>query len=324
MKKILASLLAVAMMATTAMAADYTPGQKVEFDELAPGWSSTSTAPEKELHTDNYSITEVKWESGKALVESVKIDNDDNKLVVTLKKDYTNTKEKELKGTVKLREKGASKYHVLSIEGTVGYNQGEITIDADGYIAEFTPANDIVYTVKAEGNVPYGTLEFSADMAEVSVRVYEDEKYYLGYNVDPDRNVLLANADSDADMNFLNFEGNPTFNSTATVNFYETDEDSFIYEIKNGKLVKSGAKWDEDSASWVLKTKTLGSYVISDKELKSPAGNSGSDSSNSGSSGSGNGSVTNPDTGANDVVGVATALAVVSLVSAAALSLKKK
>ncbi len=321
MKKILASLLAVTMLATTAMAADYTPGQKVEFDELAPGWSSTSTPPEKELHTDNYSITDVKWESGKDLVESVKIDNDENKLVITLKKDYTSTKEKELKGTVKLREKGVSKYHVLSIEGTVGYNQSEITIDSDGYIAEFTPSNDVVYTVKAEGNVPYGTLEFSADMAEISVRVYEDEKYYLGFNVDPNRDVLLANADSDAEINFLNFEGTPTFNSTATVNFYETNEDSIIYEIKSGKLVKSAAKWDEDSGSWVLKTKTLGSYVISDKELKSPAGTSGSGSSGSGSSNSG--SVSNPDTGANDVVGVATALAVVTLVSAAALSLKK-
>ena len=319
MKKILSAVLAAAMLATTAMAATYTPGQKIKFDETTPGWSSVDpegTAPEKEIHSDNYSITEVKWESGKDMSDSVKIDNDENKVVVTLKQDYTSTKEKELKGTIKLRQKGVSKYHTMSIEGTVGYNQNEIIIDADGNISAFTPENGIVYTVKAAGNIPYGTLEFSADLAEISVRVYEKDKFYLGFNVDPNRDVLLANADSDAEMSFLNFTGAPSFNSTATVNFFETDKDSVIYEIKNGKLVKSAAKWDEDAGCFVLKTKTLGSYVISDKELKSPAGNGSSN-------GSSNGDVTNPDTGANDVVGVATALAVVALVSAAAVSLKK-
>lgn len=324
MKKILASLMAVAMLATTAMAADFTPGQKVEIDELSPGWSGV--APDKELHTDNYSITEIRWDEGRTLVESVKIDNDSGKLVVTLKKDYASTKDKTIKGTVKLREKGASKYFTVAVSGTVGYQQDEIMIDADGYIGNFIPQNDVLYTVKTNGSIPYGTLEFSANWAEISVRVYEKEKYYLGYNVEPNREVLLANADTEAEMSFLNFEGTPTFNSTANVNFYDTDENSIIYEIKNGRLVKSAARWDTESGSWLLKTKVLGSYVISDKELKSPAGtaSSGSSSTGSSNSNSNNGNISNPSTGASDFVGVAAALVVVSLTSAAALSLKKK
>ena len=53
-------------------------------------------------------------------------------------------------------------------------------------------------------------------------------------------------------------------------------------------------------------TKSPKSYVISDVELVAAAEDS-----------------KNPDTGANDVVGVAAALAVVSLVAGAAVSLKK-
>ena len=91
-----------------------------------------------------------------------------------------------------------------------------------------------------------------------------------------------------------------------------------MYEMKDGKLVETSATWDEDASAFVLKTKTLGSYVLSDKALK----NVSSSSSDSGSSS--NGSVTNPDTGANDVIGVAAALGIVALISAAAVSMKKK
>ncbi len=123
-------------------------------------------------------------------------------------------------------------------------------------------------------------------------------------------------------IDFLTFEGTPTFNSTATMNFYGVEEDQIIYEMKNGRLTRSGAKWSEENGSWELKTRTLGSYVISDQALKSPAGNSTDDNNtNNGTGGTG---VDNPETGAGDVTGVATALALASLVSAAAVSLKKR
>ena len=127
---------------------------------------------------------------------------------------------------------------------------------------------------------------------------------------------------ADAVIDFLTFEGTPTFNSTATMNFYGVEEDQIIYEMKNGRLTRSGAKWSEENGSWELKTRTLGSYVISDQALKSPAGNSTDDNNtNNGTGGTG---VDNPETGAGDVTGVATALALASLVSAAAVSLKKR
>ena len=71
-------------------------------------------------------------------------------------------------------------------------------------------------------------------------------------------------------------------------------------------------KWDEDEGCYILKTRTLGNYVFSDVALPLDVANNTTDTP-----------VTNPDTGANDVVGIATALAAVALVSAAAVSLKK-
>ena len=58
--------------------------------------------------------------------------------------------------------------------------------------------------------------------------------------------------------------------------------------------------------------KTPTTYVISDVELVAAAADSAADHETK-----------NPDTGANDVVGVAAALAVVSLLAAGAVSLKK-
>ena len=87
--------------------------------------------------------------------------------------------------------------------------------------------------------------------------------------------------------------------------------------------VDSGAKWDSEQDSYVLKTTTLGSYVISDKALKS-AGTTVDDEEDNSASGSVGDGTSNPETGANDVVGVAAALAVVSLASATALAASKK
>ena len=304
MRKMIAAIAAVLMLGSTAFAADYTPGQKITFDGTeAIVWDGEV----KDINKENYSISTQSWDEGKSLIDSVEIDDEEEELVITLKPDYKSKEDKTLKGTIKLREKGTSKYVTLTIDATVGYAQGQIIINAAGDVSLSTSGveSDTVYTVISESNNhPYGTLTFSADSAEVEVRVYEDDVYYLGYSVSPIKSVLQANADSDAEISFLTFEGAPTFTANA--------------EMKDGKLVETSATWDEDASAFVLKTKTLGSYVLSDKALK----NVSSSSSDSGSSS--NGSVTNPDTGAHDVIGVAAALGIVALISAAAVSMKKK
>lgn len=316
MKRIIAAMLILTFCVTTAFA--FVPGEEIIFADDAVEWGTTT--PDNELSTTYYSIAGQTWTSGKDLVESVRINNDDNTIVLKLKPDYTSTKEKTLNGTIKVRDKKKGRFLELTItDAAVGFQQGTIDIESDGNIPTLTVDPETVYTVVAsDKGYPYGTLMFQADVADVTVRVYDKEKYFLGFTRDPDKEVLKANAESDAVIEFLNFEGTPTFSGTATVNFYGFEKDYHIYELKNGKLTKTSTKWDEDTDSYVLKTRTLGSYVISDKTLR---GASSSTDNNTNDNTNTDG--VNPDTGANDVAGIAMALATVSLLSAAAISLKK-
>ena len=338
MKKVLALVLAVAMMSTVAFAATvkgtFDMGAAYAGTEWTVGSSDVNgLTVNDDFNTKNYSIKKVSYENGKAYVDSVKLDDDEDEdeLKVTFKKDFSVDKEKKVELTVTLRGKNKDVDHKdveVTLKGTYGYTVGKLYINEDNEIVAGEVGIDevigiedgekgikkIAKFVSGENNgAPYGTLEFSADnMADVEARVYDGDKMFLGYNMDSDKKVLVANADSDAEISFLNFPAKPSFNSTATVYFYEVDEDGFVYELTGeGKIKKSAAKWSEDDGCWVLKTRTLGSYVFSDKALTSAAAADATDGT------------TNPDTGANDVVGIATALAVVSLVAAGAVSLKK-
>lgn len=347
MKKVLALVLAVLMLATVAFAADVinpgddtatasggskVPGAKIKIGQkgiqdwidsnpgIAGSIGTTGLAKSdvKAVNSTNYSVTALKYNEGKNLVESVKFDDSNDQLVIKLKQDYTQTTQKALDMTFTLKGKKVGKNPrfldiPVALSYTVGYKLDTTSLELTGNDNVSYPAfaDDTLYKVVQASTVTdaYGTLEFtSADTdTDVSVRIYKDDKYYLYSDVDADTDVLKKYADSDADITFLNFPGEPTFNATATVYFYK-EEGTKIYKNVDGKLSACNAKWSEDDGAYILKTRTLGSYVFSDKAL-SVAAETPAD--------------TNPDTGANDVVGIATALAAVALVSAAAVSLKK-
>ena len=358
MKKVLALVLAVMMLATIAMAADATnpgsgttstnsnvlPGGKIKIGQagiianLEPG-SPLTAADIKAVNSTNYSITGIKYREGKNLVESITLNDTDDQVVIKLKQDYSMTTAKKLDLDLTLKGKKVGKnprnkdIDITIDTKMVAYtladgknNPGYIEIDANGdvnivpattvvndsgtvYDFADAGADEFVWKVKKTGTTAYGDMEFTAadGDTDVSVRVYDGDKLYLYSDVDADTDVLKAYADADADITFLNFPGTPTFNSTATVYFYK-EEGTYVYGVKDGKMVNVNAKWSDDESGFVLKTRTLGSYVFSDKKLSVSAPAAGSE---------------NPDTGANDVVGIATALAAVALVSAAAVSLKK-
>ena len=375
MKKVLALVLAVMMLATVAFAVTdpgtdtvtygkrERPGATIEInaagiikkaqDEKDAGgdgpvykfvdssYNSTDTEePIKDLNSTNYSITSIKYNDGKNLVDAVKFDDANDKVKVVLKQDYTNTKAKTLNMSFKLKGKKVGKSVKpadieVVITRQVGYtlNDTAITVDSGSddaalvsnfYTKDIIGNKNVLFEVGGNG---YGTLEFTADDldTEIEVRVYDGDKLYLYNDVDAKTDVLKKFADNDADITFLNFPGEPTFNATATVRFYK-EEGTYIYAWKDGKLsavtaataaagsagqIAGNVKWDEDEGCYILKTRTLApTYVFSDKPL---AVDTATDTT----------TPDNPDTGANDVVGIATALAAVALVSAAAVSLKK-
>ena len=92
----------------------------------------------------------------------------------------------------------------------------------------------------------------------------------------------------------------------------DNQKEGYLYMVgTDGKLTNLNAKFD-DNKVLTATAKVTGPVVYSDVALTAVnvAGNT-------------TGTTTNPGTGANDVVGVAAALAVVALVSGAAISLKK-
>ena len=77
---------------------------------------------------------------------------------------------------------------------------------------------------------------------------------------------------------------------------------TFLYQVtEDGKGIKEvkGADYDEDEGAWHIRTRKLGSYVISDMELDTTAKVEDKDdaSSNSSTSSKPNGDKHNPDTG---------------------------
>ena len=105
----------------------------------------------------------------------------------------------------------------------------------------------------------------------------------------------IADRDKSANMDFITFVEQPSFNKIGTAYIYAAD-DTFLYEVKDGKLVAVDASYNEDYEAWEFKTRTLGEYVISDKELDLDEVNTVEDDTDASSSTT-DGGKKNPDTG---------------------------
>ena len=325
MKKIFALVLAVAMLCTVAFAAAETkaPGAKISLNtETAFTWTA-------ELEDDDtLYIKSYTFKKGKDLVEKVALKSDGSALEITLKKDPMATASK-----VNLAVE-AEKI-VLGVKGSA--NTGKLTagfeyIVTNEYNDKFAKgaepgdevwatADAIDYVYKIDKDVAYVTLKLAtADGFEVAGRAYAKDTFNFANDATLDNAVWIALADTEVDVtSVVNFKNAPTFKGKATITFYGVDEDAAIYEVVDKKIVASDAKYDATTGIWSLKTAKLGTYFVTDEALPAsvvggaPAVDTPAVDT----------PATNPATGANDVVGVATALAVVSLVAAAAVSLKK-
>ncbi len=158
-------------------------------------------------------------------------------------------------------------------------------------------------------------LSFADDATDVEIEFGDDARFEfnargqgkLNFAYNTKYNKEFASDYESANIDFINFEGEPTTNRTGTLYIY-ADEDSYIYEVtsKGAKKI-NGAYYDDDEEAWVIRTRHLTSYAISDKKLKtvdqmssgsSSSGSTGGSTSGSSNSGSGsNGGKYNPDTG---------------------------
>ena len=124
-----------------------------------------------------------------------------------------------------------------------------------------------------------GIVKFDKDAGEIDIDFDTDSKTVATFTVDVDGQDKLNmewNDDFDTDfgkkyeyanLEFITFEGKPSFNKTGTLYIYAEDKNTFVYEATEDGAKAVKAEWNEDYEAWEIKTRKLTSYVLSDVEL---------------------------------------------------------
>ena len=255
-------------------------------------------------------------------------------LKITLKDTWKTVDEETLTYYVYIADNDSkSKTNEVWVSGTYANNDWE-------YV-DFDWTNDAskatLWKVKKGEN---GTAVFDfADKAFFTVKMYSGESMYLDLSTAYDK-AIAGEMDAEADSFYKFDNDNANFSRTGELIIVTSDSSLVPYEIdEDGNFVEVDAKYVEDYAiahtnkkvdGFVFSTKTLGNYVLSTEELgqeEQPAEETPAKpvtpSEPTQETPAPETSKPNPATGAEDFVGLAVSLAVVSVAAAGALALKK-
>ena len=227
--------------------------------------------------------------------------------VLTLKENFTISDLKDLEGTITVTGKdmaGEKKTEKFEFKHVVANHKITVQGDEDLDSArELEAANNTLYVCEDEAD---GYVKFNLKaLLGATLNMVGKEKAFM--YTDESAIAALTEQFPKADIECFQFGGTPTFKNAAKFTLQADYADQyFVYSYENGKLVPQDYSWNSVEGVYEWETNTPATYVISDVELVAAAE-----------------TTKNPDTGANDVVGVAAALAVVSLLSVAAISRKK-
>ena len=256
-------------------------------------------------------------------------------LKVTLKKEWKTTTSETLKYYVYVADNKSNKNKTNEVWVSGKYANTDVRPVSFDWTNDASKAG--LWKVK-EGN---GIAVFDfADKAFFSVKMYEGETMYLDLKTAYDK-AIAGEMDAEADSFFKFDNENANFARTGELIIVSDDSSLVPYEIDaDGNFVKVDAEYVENYAvahtnkkvnGFVFNTKQLGNYVLSTEELgeeeevveeptteepvveepvvdETPAEETNKP---------------NPNTGAEDFVGLAVSLAVVSVAAAGALALKK-
>ena len=235
-------------------------------------------------------------------------------------------------------------YYVYIADNDSGEQTNEVWVSGtyvnnDWEYVDFDWTNDAsvakLWKVKKGEN---GTAVFDfADKAFFTVKMYSGESMYLDLSTAYDK-AVAGEMDAEADSFYKFDNDNANFSRTGELIIVTDDETLVPYEIdEDGNFVEVDAKYVEDYAiahtnkkvdGFVFNTKTLGNYVLSTEELgqeEQPAKETPAEpvTPSEPTTETPSTSKPNPETGAEDFVGLAVSLAVVSVAAAGALALKK-
>ena len=220
---------------------------------------------------------------------------------IDTKESFT-TKEQDIAGTLYL---GTSKNSAEKAK-----NEISIGLPLSNRIDD----NNGSYVIK-DGDTIYpdanGAVKFEDDAEEVTIYFGSNEDAWFTFNAagqsalnlayNTKFNKEIADLFPKANIDFISWIAEPAANRTGDL-YITAEEDTFLYQVtEDGKGIKEvkGADYDENEGAWHIRTRKLGSYVISDMELDTTAKVEDKDeaSSNSSTSSKPNGDKHNPDTG---------------------------
>ena len=275
-------------------------------------------------------------------------------LKVTLA-DSTTTSDLKTSGTITFKAKADSSTYT---SGSKKLTNGDVWKSGDTFTINYTFWLNNVKTSN-DSNVETGDrVYFDPDDNEDNTLVWGDDRAALFFEANDDANKFYARLQTksdaeiystygdpvNADLWFFDFVGNPTIPSTSRAtltlgipwdeddDYTPNPEDCFIYEKDaDGNLtdVTSQFTYDEDNdgtteiPGWTIKTRTLGTYVISDTELDTTVVDDVDEEPADDTASTVDGGKEIPNTGSSDMVGVAVVAAVVSLAAAGAVAFKK-
>ena len=249
-----------------------------------------------------------------------------------------------LKDTWKTVDSETLTYYVYVADNDSNHKTNEVWVSGtyvnnDWEYVDFDWTNDAsvakLWKVRKGEN---GTAVFDfADKAFFTVKMYSGESMYLDLSTAYDK-AVAGEMDAEADSFYKFDNDNANFSRTGELIIVSDDSSLVPYEIdEDGNFVEVDAKYVEDYAiahtnkkvdGFVFSTKTLGNYVLSTEELgqeEQPAEETPAEpvTPSEPTTETPSTSKPNPETGAEDFVGLAVSLAVVSVAAAGALALKK-
>ena len=211
-------------------------------------------------------------------------------VIVTVPENDSN-KIETLRGTVKV---GSNRGEARNADDSVELDVDYAPDGTKEYYKDNFDGSDVLYAGET------GIVDFDSDAGEIEIE-FDDKALFtvdvtgqsrlnLAWNTKFDREV--AALDESVNMDFITFTGNPSFNRTGTMYIYAAD-DTFLYQVVDGKLEKVDATYNEDYEAWEFRTRTLGQYVIADGEIDLESITDNTDDSSSTT----DGGKVNPDTG---------------------------
>lgn len=260
-------------------------------------------------------------------------------------KDYFGAEEVEIEAKldIKNRRTGKTIFTTEDFERMPAFELANERTEfpSKGGITEFD-VTDETEIVEFDEDTTY--ISFTGNGFYFDGKASNQDPLFLGVSYSPIKEISIEY--QDADFDFINFPGKPEFDFSGdfSVLVPDPDETYYLYEIKdNGELAEVKSEYNKEDETMVVRTKNLGQYILSDKELevdeysndkdieadKEDDKETDEDKKPEADKEDNNDSVISGDkenvqTGSADMIGVASAIAVVSAAAAGFVATKKR